>query len=338
MWAKLSGTNVWRERWVLFTEDGDRVLTLLFVPKSRALDASCALMEIENEWLYHGIGVDKVLELLRKCVHFEILGVSRYDLCCDFEPSRRQHDIIKGLASGKYYLGGKRNGSLFWSQITDEKLSEMWRSGKVPHCQSWGHKTTAVKWKLYYKSKELRDAMGCKGWAKPYIIDRWREHGLDIGNVWRLEVSIHGCNGYEFQGKRLSFEVLRQFPDDVFKSLYNDRFQVRVNQGHKDKTNDERVEFLPIDVVGKLVKGRKHEALAERSGRVTLLRHLVSDLDLPAVVCDDTTRENTLWMIQQLVERDRLQEYFVLMTGVGIDDFVEDARLKSISLQSVVSG
>jgi hypothetical protein len=52
--------------------------------------------------------------------------------------------------------------------MTDPWVPEMWR-GEVPYDQSWGHKTTDIKWKLYYKTKELRDNAGGNTYDKPYI-------------------------------------------------------------------------------------------------------------------------------------------------------------------------
>ena len=92
--------------------------------------------------------------------------------------------------------------------MTDPWVPEMWR-GEVPYDQSWGHKTTDIKWKLYYKTKELRDNAGGSTYDKPYIVDMWRDVGLDESNVWRLEVAFHNANRFEFEGERLSYSASR---------------------------------------------------------------------------------------------------------------------------------
>ena len=84
IWREYTATNVWNKRRVLWTEDGDRVLTLLSEPRSAIISKSAALCEIENEWLYHGGGHQRILDVLEKSVYFNITGISRLDLAVDF--------------------------------------------------------------------------------------------------------------------------------------------------------------------------------------------------------------------------------------------------------------
>lgn len=330
-WQEYTPTNVWGERRQLYTNDGNKVLTLLSAPRSTMLEKSAALLEIENEWLYHGGGPDAILSLLDKSIHYEVLGISRLDLAFDFVPTKKQKDIIEGLAAGKYYVGSKRNGSLFWSTNTSDKLSPMWTGRKIPHCQSWGHKTSAIKWKLYYKTKELLDDGGGKFMTKPYIIDQWRMADFDITNVWRLEVSLKHLNDYNLYGERISLDVLRVSRGEISAAMYLQRFKTYINEGHKDRTNDSEIEFLPIPQIGKAIEKRDAERIAERSGRITLLRHLVSSLEDEHVYLDTPTREGVLEHIAKIVKRDGLQNYFKVMTGEWLDEYVESVNKKAIS-------
>lgn len=309
------GTNVWRKRRVLYNRYGERVLTLLSSPKSEGfLDPQAALVEVSNEWLYHGIGANGALRLLSHSVPFDILGLSRLDLCCDFVPSIGLSEVISGLGSGSYYVSGKQNGSGFWSINQDEWMPEMWRGHRIPHCTSWGHKTSDVKWKLYYKSKELRDAMGGRCFDKPYIVDMWRECGLNINNVWRLEVSIKHCNKLTLDGQIIDFDTWYKNTLYLFRSLYRNRFTVRSNQGHQDKSNDAVVPFLPIEDAG-VVRCKKCEGESGRSARIGLLRHLVKSLDEPEVFMDVPTRDEVVTTVHGIVTRDRLHRYFEAMVG-----------------------
>ena len=332
VWNEYTGTNVWEKRRVMWSKEGERILTLLNRPKASIIDQRAALCEIDNALLYRDHGVDDALEALFKSVNYEILGLSRLDLAVDFCPNNRQKHIIEGLAAGTYYVQGKINGSQFWSTSHSQWLHPMWRGRKIPHCISWGHKTSAIKWKLYYKTKELVEAAGDRCFDKPYIVDQWQAAGMDVTNVWRLEVSIHNCNQFEYKGKKLSYQLWEQFAAEVYASLYQQRFQIRKNQGHKDKTNDKIVQFLGISAGKKLFAHSAPRNLAERNPRITLLRHLVASLDDEAVLIDDRTRENVLWLIEDMVKRDGLQNYFRMMCGEWVEEYIESQRVKAYDL------
>lgn len=309
-----NGTNVWKMRRILYTDRGDKVLTLLSEPKSRLIDPRAALLEVENEWLYHGIGVRGIQQVLRKCCLFSVRGISRLDLAVDFNPTPEQFDTIYRLARLEYRVSGKRNLTPWWSVNNQAWLPEEYRGKFIPHQLSWGHKTTEVKWKCYYKTRELREAVGNVGWDKPYIVDAWREARLEENNVWRLEVSIKNCNGLTWRGEPITQDCWGNHTIALMRDLYTSRFQVRKEEGHKDKSNDTLVEFLPIEGVAQ-VRCRKYSGMAEHNGRIALLRRLVQSLEDEQVLLDDESREDVLQHIERIIRRDRLDAYFRGMVG-----------------------
>lgn len=323
-WREYTATNVWGKRRVLWTESGDRVLTLLTEPRSSILGSKCGLVEIENEWLYHGGGAEKILATLLKSVPYEITGISRLDLCADFVPDAAQREVILGLGAGAYYVAGKRSGSGFWSTNKAECLHRSWRGFPIPHSQSWGHKTSDVKWKLYYKTRELWEAGGWVFPHKPYIIDQWRLAGFDESNVWRLEVSLKHLNGMMFQGEVFDLHQLTNCRGEFFINFFNKRFIVKENQGHADKTNDTVIHFLPLPYLNSPVTSTPPKSLAKHSGRITLLRHLVQSLDDEHILLDAPTRMAVFNHIQQVIDRDHLDNYFHAMTGKWPDEFFAD--------------
>lgn len=318
-WMEYDGTNVWSRRRCLFNEYGDKVFTLLDKPKSSIIRPDAGLFEVANEWLYHGIGVKKVENLLHYCVKYKCTGLSRLDLAMDFEPNEKQKSVIMGLSQGSMYVSGKRSGSSFWSTNTDEWMPECWRGKAIPHCQSWGHKTTAIKWKLYYKSKELRDAG--KGWFdKPYIVDQWREAGLDVNSVWRLEVSIHNGNQLLYDGEPVTRDLWYRNTVALAQSLYTQRFIVRENQGHRDKTNDNVVMFLPVRNTTQ-VRCKVPEGERQLNGRISLLRALVNSLNSESVALDERTASGVIEHITKIVRRDGLHRYFSAMVGDNLESW-----------------
>lgn len=320
-WREYSATNVWGKRRILYTEDGDKVLTLLSKPRSSVIRRDAALLEIENEWLYHGGGIPMVMDTLQRCAPYEVLGFSRLDLAADFCPDDEGRKVIEGLASGDYYVAGKRNGSSFWSTNNNPRLAPMWNNRRIPHCQSWGHKTSAIKWKLYYKTKELADAGGGKFMDKPYIVDMWRCAGMDIPNVWRLEVSIKHGNAFIFDGMVLDLETIACNRANVFRSLMSSRFQIHKNEGHKDKTNDAQVQLLDINPSITTFRSKPAKKMAEHNGRIALLRQLVKALDDEQVLLDAESRHGVLEHIESIIRRDGLQHYFCAMVGDTFEEF-----------------
>lgn len=316
------GTNVWQNRRCLFNERGEKVLTLLSSPKSTLIDPSTALVEIANEWLYHGLGVRAILTKLRWCVPYEITGISRLDLACDFTPNARQIRQIIGLGKGALEISGKKNGCDFWSVNNEDWVPEVWKGKHIRHQMSWGHKESDVKWKLYYKSKELRDAMGGVAFDKPYIVDLWRECGLDIFNVWRLEVSVKHCNKLLFDGAPLG---LQQWGDNtlaIFQSLYTSRFIVSTAGNAAKGRRAQHIPFLKVDTVRR-VQCRQYDGERTSSARIALLRNLVRSTEQDEVKYDRPTLDDVVATVGGIVHRDHLERYFEGMVGIPFDTWRE---------------
>lgn len=334
----MDGTNVWRKRRIVFNQYAEKVATILYEPKSSKGDdgsgiiaANAGLIEVANEWLYHGQSPMAIIDMLDGWRHFSITGLSRVDLCLDFNPTNQQRDIIEGLSTGQYYVSGKRSGSSFWSVVNCNLLADVYQGRKICHCQSWGHKTTSVKWKLYYKSKELADVYGGKLFAKPYILDCWQEAGLERNDVWRLEVSIKNGNQLNWRNNPITLDQVRHHPREIFMALYSERFTIRANEGHKDRTNDRLVSFLPVGHASG-IRVAKPKGTNQRNGRITLLRHLLASMDEEEVLLDMPTRRQCLQHIGELVRRDGLQNYFRGMTGKTLDEYKMSMEEKAANM------
>lgn len=313
------GTNVWGKRRVLYNEYGEKVLTLLSSPKSSLIEKDMALVEIANEWLYHGIGVHQCLIKLRYCVYYEIVSLSRLDLCVDFVPNERMCKQIIGLAKGGLEVCGKQNGCGFWSINNEDWVPDAWKGKRCPHSTTWGHKDSDVKWKLYYKSKELRDAGGGQ-FDKPYIVDLWRECNMDVNSVWRLEVSIKHCNKLIYNGVPLSIKAWRENTVDLFNSLYHSRFSISRGGNRAKGKRVEHIPFLPVGI-GDGIRCRKYEGNRTSSARIGLLRRLVQSLEEEEVYLDEPTRDDVLSTIDGIIRRDNLEHYFEGMVSMSYEEW-----------------
>lgn len=339
-WEKLSvpnhkllvkgSTNVWHDRVLMLTEYGDKVATILSRPKSQQLfEAGAGLIEIANEWLYHGCGWQQILHWINKAARFEILGLSRADLCADFVPNPKQQDIICGLSDGRYYVAGKSSGSEFWTQSTqDPRLAEWTYGRRIPHSQSWGHKTSNVKWKLYYKTRELVEVED-----KPYIRDQWNDAGFDCRNVWRLEVSIKYPHQQLLADRPITYDIFNHEWFSILRSFYQHRFKVQANEGHKDRSNNTVIDFIPaLTMGGTYLRVRPHCSETRRNGRISLMRKLVQACSDEAVMMNDDCREGTLELISQIVSSDHLEDYFTAMVGQDVWSWTEQVRVDAYTL------
>ena len=130
-------------------------------------------------------------------------------------------------------------------------------------------------------------------------------------------------------GNKLTFSELVKHPVELYKSLYTSRFQVCRNQHHKDKTNDERIEFLPVGRLRGAFRVHRDEHIVEHNSGLTLLRHLVADVQTEQVLLCDEMRESCLETIERVVTAGRMERYFVMVTGQEFDDWREWLRCQA---------
>lgn len=308
--VELPGTNIYRRRLIFYSRDGRKILTILCEPYSRIIDRSAALVEVANEFLYTGFAW--IMDLLYDIHPCTFLCLSRLDVCCDFQASQRQLCLISDLSTNKAYVAGKRDGSAFFSFSSEDTGIE-----RVPRCLSWGSKNSNIKWKVYNKSLEIFefDATGGRVCNKPYIVNEWHHAGWDDTAVWRCEVSISPAAKFEFYGKRLGWSLCINGFDitDLFVSLYMTRFVCRLNQGHKDKTNDTRVHLLAdlgqVQRVSRYLNPEPQELPVVEYA--SALNAAMLQLSKPEVLVNDTMR--ALWedTAMRCVEIGHLEGYFL---------------------------
>lgn len=231
--TELTGTAVWSQRHVVHSRSGVKLATILFAPKSRLIGSLRALVEVANPVLYSS-SLDYVVETIGNIYLLRIDGISRVDICCDYVMTARRWNTWSSLADGTAYAGRYRQGSCFWC------TSDI---GRTPHCLSWGSKTAQLKWKGYWKFKELMDEGGQA--YKSYIWAMWKEAGLPVEYVWRHELSLLDCNRFVVdEVNSLDFKYLQSNYESIFWDLYANNFVIRKNEGHKDRRNDEVLELL----------------------------------------------------------------------------------------------
>lgn len=304
-------TAVWAERWFVLDNDGNKIATILCVPRSHIIDCKRCVVEIANRWLYyddfHAV-VDRVLDILPMA----ITGLNRVDLCCDFEMSDERYETYKKLASGDAYVKALRSGAVWWQDIPIGKVGDGGGLERVPHCLTFGGHDSVFKWKVYYKWLELQQAPPEA--KKPYIVDMWRAMGFTERYVWRVEVSVNGSNSLRDLEQRL-IAPFSWYDDRVrlFCDIYTDKFIVRANEGHKDKRNDRVLPFLQVDgeksVRHALPSSSRDDSDPERRTTCKLWRELMQpDTQCNEVLCgiikqslmELLQRPSNIWVLQRV--------------------------------------
>lgn len=296
-------TAVWGRRVFLLSPEGEKVATYLFQPKSQLLDSRRLLIEVANRFLYFQNSPAMVSELVQ-IYACRVTGISRVDLCADFECRQQQLDVINSLNDGS-------------ARVSSISIDVPWRDKGVPYCFTFGHKESYIKWKLYNKYKELHISEVC---SKPYIEDLWQQCGFDVQSVWRLEVSLKklcrlNIKGFTGENWLTIFDMRQQ----LFMSLYMHRFVIRKCQGHTNRSRDERVFLISPTDVPKLVTTREscQRVLSEptmRMLRFFALQWKYGDVCGPAL---DLLKHNVVELC-----RDGLCRFtFLQLTGLSIKEF-----------------
>lgn len=137
--------------------------------------------------------------------HIEPRGISRIDLCADFNQFATidPKTLIERFAAKTLRHIGRGVGALNF----DHKVTNGEYGVNYTGLTFGTHKSDAHVY-LYNKSFEL-ETQGDKPWIK----ERWKRVGLDIRNVWRLEVSIKS-GALKFKDRK-SGETIEIIPDSV---------------------------------------------------------------------------------------------------------------------------
>lgn len=302
------GTNLYKRRFILFNEYGEKSLTLLTNPHSKIIKANSMFVEVANRLLYSDFSF--VLDLLNSIHPYAFQSLSRFDVAADFNPSVQQLHIMQQLQDNTCYVTGKREGSMFHDYILRGDGVQQ----RVARCMSWGAKGSNIHWKMYNKTLEIYEvaADGRKWCTKPYIVDKWLTLGLDPSNVWRLEVSITSASGYEWRGEKLCWDAhAADFYTPFFWDIYGTRFIIRANQGHKNRGKDQVQPFLPNPTnIHQRLRDVEPRGTSYHTDHAVTLRAALKELERDEVKVFKPMATAWLQVAEQTILTAKLQQYF----------------------------
>lgn len=319
-----TGTNIYKKRYMLYNEFGEKSLTLLLEPYSVGIiKPNSMFVEVANRLLYRDFSfVKDLVSLIHDC---SFQSISRFDICADFNPSVSQWQVIEWLQDAQAYVAGKREGSMFYNYVipTTGGLQK-----RVARCLSWGSKASNIKWKLYNKTLEITEVTdkGVEFCNKPYIRDMWERNGLDPANVWRLEVSIMGAASYQWRGEKLNWDCHKiEYYTPFFWDIYNYRFVIRANQGHKNRGHDEVLQFLTTPDTSHY-RLRKADPIGEvyHTDHAVTLRACIKELERDEVKAFTDMAEIWLSTAQDVITLANLEKFFFNTYGKSFEKYKQD--------------
>lgn len=219
--------------------NGNLLCTVASVPKSPVLPKYLVQVKFSNYYLYHAEFKSEV-ERFIQLTGLEFIGVSRIDICHDFESFKynlHPHTFISNIFKNKYLHAGKSH------------FSANGRTGQNIEFEYFkiGANTSNIVCYLYNKTRELECVKN-----KPYIRRAWELSGIgNKSNVWRLEVSIKG-NTFkllsQLTGEFITFDFNRLFDqlfiDNVYIAAIDKYFKFYYNDNKSKKQRNRVIELF----------------------------------------------------------------------------------------------
>ena len=215
-------------------------------PHSGILNRASVIVRFVNRALYLPEFWDLADKLLSDN-EFEFKGITRIDLCADFNDFAEISPLalIEGFAAKQLRHIGRGVGALYFNhgvmldRITGNREYSVKYNGL-----SFGTHTSDCRVYLYNKSFELLTQGD-----KPWIRDTWTAIGLDVRTVWRLEVSIKS-KGCTFRDKETGDKITINLDNSRVKSgvtkVYNTFVRklfsfIRLPMSQKNITREPRI-------------------------------------------------------------------------------------------------
>lgn len=153
--------------------------------------------------------------------NFVFQSISRIDICADFNDFATMSPLalIEGFAAKNLRHVGRGVGALYFNHGVEHNRLTGERDYGVRYTGlSFGTHSSDARVYLYNKSFELLTQGD-----KPWIRDTWVSAGLDVRNVWRLEVSLKsdGCRFKDKQtGEKVAVDLERSKDTDELDKIY----------------------------------------------------------------------------------------------------------------------
>lgn len=321
---KCSGTNVFKNRFIVYDENGIKKLTVLTDPKSHLMYKELCIVEFANHTLYTGEFVE-LFNVMHRLHDGFFHGLSRVDVCCDFQQYYNEYgEVTEGknlsdfLLLNMYYIQHKKEGAAFYEYDKQHDVITT-----VCKQLSWGSKKSAFKWKLYNKSKEIREES-----HKVYIEQIWNLASFDLNkDTWRLECSIQNANKYKVcnvKGENLlSFDKLadKESLHKLFVYLMTQRFVCRRNEGQKNSSRNRIIDLFSFGTPDCTIKLKTNISNYVPDTALRFVRQSVKNLQDIQFCRRGLVLENLIKTIQEVLETYSIYDWFEQEYNISFNDF-----------------
>lgn len=312
------GTNVFKSRFYVCDMDGRKKITVLCNPNSRIIDPRNCLIQFENETLYTREWLS-LFDVVKQMHRGTVGNFSRVDLCCDFDKGGENYADY--FQTNNWRVKGYKEGSCFYD-VVRSRTSYNYFQKEIKQI-NWGSKSSAFKWKLYNKTREILDlrAETKNDLYKEYIVNSWRENNLNLinNNIWRLECSIVDCGKFVFENYRgdniFTVESFHNYEpyNFIYSLLLKDKFKVVING------TDERQTLIQIpEKVGEIKRPKGVGDLVSSEILATLNR-------LMQMLADNMnnyhirTKYKLFDIIREMVDTYHLEPYLIACYDTDLD-------------------
>lgn len=318
------GNNIFAQRALIYGTDGTKLLTLLWQPYSKVISKDIMTVQVANEVLYKS-GIQYCITLLHQIVDCYVNTTSRIDIALDFEADTGCLTTINQLWISNYYVSRKREGSTWWHSTTDDTSN----FNNFCHCLSWGSKTSKIKVKLYNKSREL-DVKDNVSPTKQYIVDEWRQAGMDVDNIWRLEFSLTSTGVLIVDNKTITIDDVcsTDWLLNLYLNLYHNRFDIRVNEGKRQghHNDDERVYLLDLPTSTTTINWIVGDTEKTLSEPIKLLRKTLTMLESDLCRCNTAVFDSVANVVYTLIQDKAVRSYMINLTNSLPDVYLDNLR------------
>lgn len=161
---------------------------LLSYPRAKNMRANSFQMKIYNRWLYRP-DVWQMLAYVCGTLGLVPQRISRLDLAADFNKfacGLHPIEFIRQFMSGELKKKGRSEGRVnFLQEYVTSKAAGVSRDTLHFNALTIGKRSSDACCYLYNKTLEMKE-----GQMKPWIVQAWKDAGLNIDEVWRLEISL----------------------------------------------------------------------------------------------------------------------------------------------------
>lgn len=294
----------------------ERFGVLAAFPRISTMRPDAFQLKVDNMWLYKD-DCFRMLAYVCGTLHLDVRHISRLDLCADFNlfhDGLHPIEFIRRFMAGEIKHKGRSHGRVYFRQ--EAAPADIAASvGDVLNFNAleFGKHSSDARVYLYNKSLELREEK-----KKPWIEDCWRAAGLNVDDVWRLEISMNR-EALTFvnrgSGELVSFNLHNLAdpaadvrPADLYDAMLRSLFFFYVPNGGRNVSRQQMIQLFSEEIG--IIRGTYREKNpSDRAERVLIKKLFTVRQRYRYITLDEEFRSRML--AQRLAESMNLGDWYM---------------------------